>query len=174
MAWTRLPKERRAAALSALRADPPPPAPPAPPMEAGILLDARDRLEADKAGFERDRRLAEAQLQAERAEIERIRTSVEARLEEAGRSVAPSAAAPSLAAAPGSDKGAKAVADLAARMGPKSAAQLLQGEGEESVALILRKMDPKQAGKVMAELLTADSGLAARVTARMMKQGNAP
>ena len=82
-----------------------------------------------------------------------------------------------MAAAPSSrpaaalaDKGAKSVAELSAKMSPKDVVHLLQDESEAEVARVLGKMDARQAGKVMAELVTADADRARKVIA-LMKEG---
>ncbi len=170
-----IPRERLPAALAALRT--PATAVPAPvpegPADSGVLLEARARLHEDQEAFRQEKAMTEAQFQAERAELETLKAAAEARLQEFSREQArlAEAAAPSAAgASPAPDKGVKAVAELTARMAPKDAAALLGNESEAGVAQILRKMDPKQAGKVMTELVASDPERASRILASMKEQ----
>lgn len=179
VAASKLPKERTAAALAALKGEAPKPPSTTEeastaPEDAGILLDARARLEADRGAFQQERTLALAQIQAERAELEALQATLQAGLETLTREQAKQAQAggdvPGRAAGTVSDKGLKAVAEMAAKMAPKDAAQLLSGQGDAEAARILRRMDPKQAGKVMSAFVETDAGRAGRIVT-LMREG---
>lgn len=170
-----IPRERLPAALAALRATTPAAPAPVPegPADAGILLEARSRLHEDQEAFRQEKVMTEAQLQAERTELETLKAAAEARLQEFSREQArlAEAATPSgPGTRPAPDKGVKAVAELTARMAPKDAAALLGSESEAGVAQILGKMDPKQAGKVMTELVSSDTDRARRILTLMKEQ----
>lgn len=176
-AAAKLPKERTGAALAALKGEAPAPAVPLeaePPADAGILLDARARLEEDRGTFQQETTLALAQIQAERSELEALQATLQAGLETLAREQAKQAQegspAGKAAGGTGSDKGMKAVAEMAARMTPKDAAQLLSGQGDAEAARILRRMDPKQAGKVMSAFVETDAGRAGRIVT-LMREG---
>lgn len=166
-----LPAGRIEAAVLALKGQTAPaPAPPvAPePMDAGLILDARSRLQEAKEELRQEQVMVQAQLKAERGELESLKSAVEAK-EAALKSRA--AAAQALPAPPAADeKGAKAVAEIAARMPPKDAVKMLADESEAGVAQILRRMDAKMAGKVMAEMVNADPDRAKKVVS-LMKEG---
>ena len=170
-----IPRERLPAALAALRtpaAEVPMPGPEG-PADSGILLEARVRLHEDQETFRQEKAMTEAQFQAERAELETLKTAAEARLQEFSREQARlvEAAVPTAGGlSPAPDKGVKAVAEMTARMNPKDAAALLGSESEAGVAQVLRKMDPKQAGKVMTELVASDPERASRILASMKEQ----
>ena len=140
------------------------------PADAGVLTEARARLLEAKEDFRQERAMAEAQLRAERSEIDALKAAVEARVEELARTRSEAAAPASRPAAAGAGKGAKAVAELTAKMSPKDVVHLLQDESEAEVARILGKMDARQAGKVMSELVAADAERARKVMA-LMKEG---
>ncbi len=174
-----VPRERLGSALQALRGQTqavPKEAPvPSPPPESGILLEARERLDRDQAAFQQVRTQAGAQLQAERTEIERLKAEVERRLQEPASSKGAPAEASAEARIPlaASGKGAKAVAEISAKMQPRAVVQLLQQESEEGVVQVLKRMDPKQAGKVMAEMLSSDAARAQKIES-MMRTGQNP
>ena len=177
VAAAKLPKERMDAALAALKGETPKPAEPleeAPTAAAGSLLAARARLEEDRGTFQQERAVALAQIQAERAELLALQVTLQASLETLTREQAKQAQAGNapggVAAGGGSDKGVKAVAEMAAKMTPKDAAQLLSGQGDAEAARILRCMDPKQAGKVMSAFVETDAGRAGRIVT-LMREG---
>ncbi len=178
------PRERLTAAVKALKGqvpEPPPAAVVAPvetsaslPQDISLLKDARDRLAEDQERFLQEKGMAHAQLEAERVEVERLKAEVSQRLEEARR---PAASASAAGGAPAtgpaaavSAKGVKALAEIVAKMTPKAASQLFLKENEESVAGVLQRMDPKQAAKVLAEMVSADPERAQRVAA-ILREG---
>jgi flagellar motility protein MotE (MotC chaperone) len=170
-----IPRERLQAALAALKGTAPAAPTPVPegPADASDLLEARASLHKDQEVFRHEKAMTATQFQAERAELETLQAAVEARLQEFSREQTrlAEAATPSGAGiTPTPDKGVKAVAELTARMTPKDAAQLLGSESEAGVAQILRKMDPKQAGKVMTELVASDTDRARRILTLMKEQ----
>ena len=179
------PRERLQAAVAALQgkemgkapADaqaPPASASSAAPVDAGLIEEARLALEEDRERFRQEKGMAHAQLEAEAVEVGRLKDEVAQRVEEAKHPPAPAASAPSgsVAQAPAtaSDKGAKALAEIAAKMTPKAAAQLLGQESEEAVAGVLKRMDPKQAAKVLGEMVATDPERAQRV-AGILREG---
>ncbi len=178
----KLPQDRLMQAVTALRGTQASPAAEVTPAhedaaqipDATLLEAARERLANDQESFRQERNMAHAQLEAERAEVERIRDEVGQRVEEARRASAAGSSAPSGPAAavqvPPSEKGAKALAEIAAKMTPKVASQLFLQESEEAIAGVLKRMDPKQAAKVLSEMVSADPDWARRVAA-ILREG---
>ena len=137
-----------------------------------LLKAARERLGEDQEQFRQEKAMAHAQLEAERAEVERLRTEVAQRVDAARQPppAPPGASGVSTMPAAAPAKGVKALAEIAAKMTPKAASQLFLKESEEDVAGVLQRMDPKQAAKILSEMVSADADRAQRVAA-ILREG---